>query len=118
MKTLIGTLTDDPELRKSRTGGDVCLMRIAVPRRRRSGRREPGVVYVDVAAYGADARESAERLKQGDTLGLSGRIERDEYRTPDGERRVDHAVLIDQLDLPAAVTSKPPNKKDRRTKRR
>ena len=42
--SLIGTLTDDPQLRKSRTGGDVCLMRIALPRRRRSGQREPGVV--------------------------------------------------------------------------
>jgi single-stranded DNA-binding protein len=52
-------------------------MRIAVPRRRRTGRREPDVVYVDVAAYGADAQESAERLKQGDKLSLSGRIERD-----------------------------------------
>jgi single-stranded DNA-binding protein len=62
---------------------------------------------LNVAAYGADARESAERLKQGDTLGLSGRIERDEYRMPDGEWRVDHAVLVDQLDLPPAETIEP-----------
>jgi single-stranded DNA-binding protein len=80
-------------------------------RRRRSGRREPGVAYVDAAAYGADARESAERLKQGDTLGFSGRIERDEYRTPEGEWRGDHAVLIDQLDLPPTETIEPLDRK-------
>jgi hypothetical protein len=66
----------------------------------------------------AQAQESAECLKHGDTLGLSGRIERDEYRTPKGERRVDHADLIDQLDLPAAVGGEPSDKKDRRSKER
>jgi single stranded DNA-binding protein len=97
---LIGTLVDDPEFSSSDRGGDVCLMRLAVPRRVRGGHREPGVIYVDVAAFGADAHESAGRLRQGDRVGIAGRLARDEYRTPQGDRRVDHAVLADQLDLP------------------
>jgi single stranded DNA-binding protein len=97
--SLIGTLTADPEVVPGRRGGEVCVMRIAVPRRNRSGRREPGVVYVEAAAFGADALECAARLRAGDAIGVSGRIEREEYRTREGQRRVDHAVLIDQLDL-------------------
>ena len=75
-----------------------------MPRRNRSGRREPGVVYVEAAAFEADALECAAQLRAGDAMGVSGRIEREEYRTRDGERRVDHAVLVDQLDLPTTVT--------------
>jgi hypothetical protein len=56
---LTGTLVDDPQLSSGERGGDVYVMRIAVPRRSRGGRREPGVVYADAAAFGADARESA-----------------------------------------------------------
>jgi len=96
---LIGTLVADPELRTDGSGARSCSMRIAVPRRARGGQREPGVVYIDVTTFGLEAVDCAERLKRGDRLGLTGRLEREEYRTPEGERRVDHAVLVDQLDL-------------------
>ena len=36
---------------------------------------------------------------RGDRIGVTGRIEQDKHRTPEGWR-VDHSVLIDQLDLP------------------
>ena len=100
---LIGTLVADPELRTDRSGAKSCHMRIAVLRRARSGVREPGVVYVDVTTFGLEAVDCAERPRRGDRLGLTGRLEREEYRTAGGERRVDHAVLVDQLDLMPAT---------------
>ncbi|HEX8744043.1 MAG TPA: single-stranded DNA-binding protein [Thermoleophilaceae bacterium] len=101
---LIGTLIADPELRSDGSGAKSCSMRIALPRRARGGQREPGVVYVDVTTFGLEAIDCAERLRRGNRLGLTGRLEREEYRTPEGGRRVDHAVLVDQLDLmPASV---------------
>jgi single stranded DNA-binding protein len=96
---LIGALTDAPELTRNREGIEVCRMRIAVPRRNRGGRREPGVVYVEVVTFGAEAIACAERLKRGDRIGLSGRLERDDYVVAEGERRTDHGVLVEQLDL-------------------
>ena len=74
-------------------------MRLAVPRHARGGRREPGVVYVAVTTFGLEARDCAERLRRGDRIGVTGRIEQDRHRTSEGWR-VDHSVLIDQLDLP------------------
>ena len=95
---LTGTLVEDPALRE---GADPvrCTMQLAVPRHARSDRREPGVVYVVATTFGLEARECAERLRRGDRIGLTGRIAEDRHRTPEGWR-VDHSVLIDQLDLP------------------
>jgi single-stranded DNA-binding protein len=63
-------------------------MRLAIPRRARDGRREPGVVYVDVTTFGTEAQECADRLREGSTVGLAGRLDDD----PRG-------VLIDQLTI-------------------
>ncbi|HKP90579.1 MAG TPA: hypothetical protein VJT75_11480 [Thermoleophilaceae bacterium] len=78
--SLIGTLTDDPELQEGR-----CTLRLAVPRRSRDGRRFPGVVYVTVESAGAEAQECA-ALVQGARMGLAGRLD-------DAGN-----VLLDQLD--------------------
>lgn len=88
--SLIGTLTEDPTLRVNRSGFDECRMRLAVPRRARDGRPEPGVVYVDVTTFGQEAQACADRLRMGSRVGLSGRLEDD----PESA-----GVLIDQLDF-------------------
>jgi single-stranded DNA-binding protein len=103
---LIGTLVNEPELSRNRAGEHVCQMRIAVARRDRAGRPQPGVIYVDVTSVGSEARACADQLASGDRVGVSGRLEREIYRAPEGEWQVDHAVLIDQLDLPAKRTNK------------
>ncbi|MEA2442545.1 MAG: Single-strand binding protein family [Thermoleophilaceae bacterium] len=87
--SLVGWLTAEPALATDRAGLDECRMRIAVERRRRGGAREPGVVYVEVAMCGRDARECAARLKTGDRIGLSGRLEPEDGRH----------VVVEQLDF-------------------
>jgi single-stranded DNA-binding protein len=80
-------LIDEPKLRTNRVGIEECRMRLAVPRRARDGRREPGIIYVDVTTFGLEAQECADRLSQGACVGISGRLD-DE-----------HGILIDQLDF-------------------
>ena len=84
--SLIGQVVGNPELRTNRAGIAECRMRLAVPRRTREGRRDPGVVYVDVTTFGTEAGECA-RLREGSTVGLAGRLDDAGH------------VLIDQLDL-------------------
>jgi single-stranded DNA-binding protein len=96
---LTGILVDDPDLREVDAEPVRCTMRLAVPRHDRGGRRTAGVVYVAVTTFGFEARDCAERLRRGDRIGVTGRLEQDKYRTPEGWR-VKHSVLIDQLDLP------------------
>ena len=52
----------------------------------------------DVVTFGLRARDCAERRRRGDRIGLTGRLEQDDYRT-DEEKQITCAVLIDQLDV-------------------
>ena len=70
--SLVGELVADPELDTNWAGIDECRMRLAVPRRSRDGRREPGVVYVDVTTYGLEAQECAEHWLLGAVWGSRG----------------------------------------------
>ncbi|MDQ3934037.1 MAG: single-stranded DNA-binding protein [Actinomycetota bacterium] len=86
--SLIGTLSTPPDLQEPDSDPPRCTMQIAVPRRSRSGIREPGIVYVSVTIFGLRARECADRLKLGSRIGLAGRLD---SADPAG-------ILIDQLD--------------------
>jgi single-strand DNA-binding protein len=97
--SLIGRVTVPPEMRVSATGEDVCAMRLAVPRIGRTGKREPGVVYVEVTTSGWQAREIHAALAVGMRVGVAGRIELDEWTTPEGDRRSRYEVMADQLEL-------------------
>jgi single-stranded DNA-binding protein len=96
---LIGTLVEDPKLRENGTDPVRCTIRLAVPRRDHTGLRLPGVVYVDAAIFGLQARGCAERLRRGHQLGLAGRLEQDKYKAADGGWRIEHLVLADQLEF-------------------
>ena len=74
-------------------------MRVAVPRVARGGAREPGVVYVEVVATGWSARELAEGVAVGTRIGVSGRIDLDEWVGAGGERHSRFEVMADQLEL-------------------
>ena len=97
--SLIGRVADPPQMRVSEDGEDVCKVRLAVPRIARGGGRRPGVVYVEVATSGWQAREIYAALTLGGRVGVTGRIEFDEWVTPQGERRSRYEVLADQLEL-------------------
>ena len=97
--SLIGRLADPPEMRVSDSGEDVCAMRLAIPRVASGGRREPGVVYVEFTTRGWQAREVHDALALGGRVAIVGRIELDEWVTPEGERESRYEVLADQLEL-------------------
>jgi single-stranded DNA-binding protein len=96
---LIGTLVGEPALGVAVEGEDVCTMRLAVPRVGRFGMPEPGVVYVEVTATGLRGRELADEVEEGMRIGVSGRLELDEWVTPEGERVSRFEVAADQLEV-------------------
>ena len=99
---LIGSLVNDPELSRDRDGRDVCAMQLAVQRRGPGGDPEPGVIYIDVAAYGRQARTCASELATGSRVAVAGRLERDDSLDARGPRRSRwevHAYQVDFLDV-------------------
>src|SRR3954447_8370845 len=75
---LIGEVVNEPELSVERDGRDACAIQVAVQRRGPTGDPEPGVIYIDVTAYGRQARACATGLAVGDRVGVAGRLERDD----------------------------------------
>ena len=96
---LIGRLVEDPVPRTARDGEQQCWMRVAIPRIGAAGLREPGLVYVEVVATGLRAHDVASEARAGARVGVSGRLELDEWTEPDGERRMRYEVMADQLEL-------------------
>jgi single-stranded DNA-binding protein len=98
---LIGSVVSDPKLSVERDGRDACAIQIAVQRRGPTGDPEPGVIYIDVTAYGRQARVCATGLTVGDRVGVAGRLERDDSLDARGPRRSRwevHAYQVDFLD--------------------
>lgn len=107
--SLIGTLVVDPEPTVSETGGTACVLRIEVPRRAITGQRQAGVVYVDVMAFGAEAKMCATDLRRGSKIGVSGTLERSDSLglRPRRSRWEVHAHQVESLDSDDAPPSRP-----------
>jgi single-stranded DNA-binding protein len=101
---LIGSVVNEPVLSAERDGRDVCAIQLAVQRRGPTGDPEPGVIYVDVTAYGRQARQCKSELALGDRIAVAGRLERDDSLDARGPRRSRwevHAYQVDFLDASA-----------------
>src|SRR3954451_12862646 len=99
---LIGSVVNDPELSLERDGRDVCAIQLAVQRRGPAGDPEPGVIYIDVTAYGRQARLCKSELAVGDRIGVAGRLERDDSLDSRGPRRSPRGGHALQGALPGA----------------
>jgi single-stranded DNA-binding protein len=102
--SLIGALVEDPELGVDQAGRDVCVMKVAVPRRGLGGDLQPGVIYVDVVTFGKLARTCADRLSARLRVGVSGILARDDS-LEGGPRRSRWEVHAYQVDLVDAANA-------------
>jgi single-strand DNA-binding protein len=84
--TMIGNLTDDPELRFTQGGAAVVNFRIASNRRYkdRSGQDQEETTFMAVNAWRDLAENAAESLKKGDRAVVIGRIKVRSYEANDG----------------------------------
>jgi single-strand DNA-binding protein len=92
--TLVGNLTQDPELHELPSGGQVCRLRVACNGRRRNadGGYEPRPNYFDVSVFGARGETVHRYLRKGSPVALDGRLEWRAWESAEGERR--QAVTI------------------------
>jgi|GEM_PF-863203 single-strand DNA-binding protein len=89
--SVIGRLTQDPELRELPSGTSVCKLRLAVKGMGRGGPKEVG--YINVSTFGDGALAAAKRLTQGWLVAVSGRLEWHEWDADDGTRRHDYELI-------------------------
>jgi single-strand DNA-binding protein len=90
---LTGRLTRDPEMRSTKSGEDVCGMRLAV-----DGPDE-NTTFVDVTAFGGLAGNCGEYLEKGRAVAVSGRLAYSEWEAEDGSKRSKHEVIAQAVDF-------------------
>ncbi|MEQ8767733.1 MAG: single-stranded DNA-binding protein [Planctomycetota bacterium] len=86
---LIGRLTRDPELRYTQSGQAMAKLGIAVNRyyNDRDGNRQEQTSFIDVTYWGKSAETINQYMSKGKELYVEGRLQLDQWETPEGEKR-------------------------------
>jgi single-strand DNA-binding protein len=99
--TVIGNLTDDPELRFTPSGAAVAKFRVAsTPRMldRTSGEWKDGEpLFLSCTVWRQAAENVAESLQRGSRVILSGRLRQRSYETKEGEKRTVVELEVDEI---------------------
>ena len=99
--TVVGNLTDDPELRFTPSGAAVAKFRIASTRRtldRQSGEWKDGEPLFLACNIWRDAAEHvAESLQRGARVIVQGRLRQRSYETREGEKRTVYELEVDEI---------------------
>jgi len=99
--TVIGNLTDDPELRFTPSGAAVAKFRIAsTPRMldRQSGEWKDGEpLFLQCSVWRQVAENVAESLQRGARVIVSGRLRQRSYETREGEKRTVIELEVDEI---------------------
>ncbi len=99
--TVIGNLTDDPELRFTPSGAAVAKFRVAsTPRTmdRQSGEWKDGEpLFLQCNVWRQTAENVAESLVRGARVVVSGRLRQRTYETREGEKRTVMELEVDEI---------------------
>ena len=99
--TIIGNLTDDPELRFTPSGAAVAKFRVASTPRfldRQSGEWKDGEpLFLACTAWRQAAENVAESLQRGTRVIVSGRLRQRSYETKEGEKRTVYELEVDEI---------------------
>lgn len=99
--TIVGNLTDDPELRFTQNGAAVAKFRVASTPRfmdRQTGEWKDGdPLFLACTAWRQMAENVAESLTRGARVLVSGRLRMRNYETREGEKRTVFEVEVDEI---------------------
>jgi len=92
--TVSGNLTRDPELRATRSGDDVCSLRIAHNARVKVGDDwQDKAHYFNVTVWKGQGRWIAENIAKGQKVTVSGRLQFSEWQAQDGSNRSEVSIV-------------------------
>ena len=86
---LMGNLTRNPEIRYTPSGTAVADLGLAVNEsfKNKSGEMVESTCFVDVVVWGRQAETASEYLHKGSPVFVEGRLQLDQWETPQGEKR-------------------------------
>ena len=90
--TIVGNLTDDPEVRYTQDGIARAVFRVAV-----SGRREQEASFFTVIVWRDQAQHAVESLAKGSRVVVVGRLQQRSWTAEDGSARSAVEVVAEEL---------------------
>jgi len=93
---LVGRLTRDPALSYLPSQTPVCEIGLAVNNRwrDREGQQREDVCFIDCRCFGRQAETLNQYMAKGRQILIEGRLELDQWETPEGQKRSKHRVFI------------------------
>jgi single-strand DNA-binding protein len=98
--TFTARLTRDPELRQvgaGKTKSSVLTLRVAIDDRQRSDERP--AIFLDVDCWGQLAETASKHLAKGSMVGITGRLDREEWQAAEGVKRERLYVVASAVDF-------------------
>lgn len=98
--TLVGNLTRQPELRKTKTGSAVTELGLALNRAwtGENGQRQEETTFVEVTVWGRTAENAAQYLQKGRSVLVEGRLQMETWQDKQtGQERSKLKVVADSL---------------------
>jgi single-strand DNA-binding protein len=98
--TIVGNLTEDPELRFTPNGAPVANFRVAVTPRRPDGKggwEDGDTSFFQVTAWRSLAENVAESLTKGARVLVYGTLRQRSWETPEGDKRSVVEVQADEV---------------------
>ena len=98
--TLMGNLTRDPELKRSKSGATLTELGMAMNRSwtNENGQRHDETTFVDVTVWGKQAENAAKYLQKGRSVLIEGRLQLDSWQdTNTGQNRSRLRVVAESV---------------------
>lgn len=120
--TLVGNLTRQPELRKTKNGTPVAELGIALNRtwNGENGQKQEETTFVDVTVWGRSAENAAQYLQKGRSVLIEGRLQMETWQDKQsGEDRSKLRVVAETVQfLGSSHDAKPGDDEDDRSSHR
>ena len=97
--TIIGNLTNDPELRSTPAGVSVCTFSVAVNRRKASKDQKPEADFFRVSAWRERGEVCAKYLSKGKKVCVIGTVAARAYTTSKGDAAASLEVTADEVEF-------------------
>ena len=96
---LMGRLTKDPEIRKSKTskGEEMLVARYTLAIDRRG--KDAGADFISCVVFGKGAEFAQNYLKKGTKIAVTGRIQTGDYTNKDGQKVYTTDVIIEEQEF-------------------
>lgn len=111
--TLIGNLTNDPEVRTTQSGVTVCSFTIAVNRRFNGANGDKVTDFFRIAAWRQLGEVCAKHLAKGKKVAVIGELQARIYDAKNGQQRLSLDVQADEVEFLSPAEKTEAKKKDK-----